>query len=224
METHKSGFAFCIHETESMDAKTFHRAVTARNAPVRHRPEHVMQGFRLQGHVIPEGIVRTRPLRDFVMRFGFYRMHKIREFMGILNKEHRCIVTDQVVNAFIGIKLGRPAADITHGICRTAGPLNGRETHKYRRFLFRIRQEAGFGHRLHTAIGLEITVRRSAPRMNDTFGNALMVEVSNFFTENEIFKQCRATISGFQRVLIIRDFGALIGGQRLFFTIFAVAF
>ena len=47
--------------------------------------------------------------------------------------------------------------------------------------------------------------------MDHSFGNALMVEVGNLFAQDEIFEQRRATLAGFQRVLIIVDAHALIG-------------
>lgn len=49
-----------------------------------------------------------------------------------------------------------------------------------------------------------------------------MVEMGDFFPQDEIFQQRRAARSGAQGVLIIGDAHALIGGQRIAFTPFAV--
>ncbi len=65
------------------------------------------------------------------MRFWFYRMDKIREFMRILNKEDRCVVTNKVKNTLFSVELGREATDISHRIRRASTTLNGRETYKY---------------------------------------------------------------------------------------------
>ena len=55
-----------------------------------------------------------------------------------------------------------------------------------------------------------------------TFRNTLMVEMGDFFPQDEIFQQRRAARSGAQGVLVIGDAHALIGGQRIAFTPFAV--
>lgn len=45
-----------------------------------------------------------------------------------------------------------------------------------------------------------------------------MVEMGDFFPQDEIFQQRQAARSGAQGVLIIGDAHALIGGQRIAFT------
>src|SRR5471030_3296614 len=94
VETHESRFPFSIHKTESVNTKAFHCPVATRDTSVGHRPEDVMQGFRLQRHIIPETVMCTGALWDFVMWLGFNGMDEVREFVGILNKEHRGIIAD----------------------------------------------------------------------------------------------------------------------------------
>lgn len=65
------------------------------------------------------------------MRFWFYRMNKIGEFMRILDKEDWRVIANDVKNTLFGIELGGKATDITHGISRASTTLNGRETYKY---------------------------------------------------------------------------------------------
>lgn len=65
------------------------------------------------------------------MRFWFYSMNKIGEFMRILDKEDWRVIANKVKNTLFSIKLGGKATDITHGIGRASATLNGRETYKY---------------------------------------------------------------------------------------------
>ena len=53
-----------------------------------------------------------------------------------------------------------------------------------------------------------------AARMNDAFGNALMVEVSDFFAQDQVFQQRGPARVGLQRILVVADDQALIGGER----------
>ncbi len=56
------------------------------------------------------------------MWFGFHCMNKVGEFVRILNKKHRRIVTDQIEDPFFGIELGGKTANIPHGIRRARRP------------------------------------------------------------------------------------------------------
>ena len=49
--------------------------------------------------------------------------------------------------------------------------------------------------------------------MDDTFGDALMVEMEDLFAQHEIFEQRRAACAGLQAVLIVGNADALIGRQ-----------
>lgn len=46
------------------------------------------------------------------MGLGFYRMDKVRELDGVLDKEHRHVVADQIEVAFLCVELHRKAAYI----------------------------------------------------------------------------------------------------------------
>src|SRR3546814_19514742 len=49
--------------------------------------------------------------------------------------------------------------------------------------------------------------------MDDTFGNAFMVEMEYLFAQDKIFEQRRSALSGTQAVLIVRDAVTEIVGQ-----------
>jgi len=61
---------------------------------------------------------------------------------------------------------------------------------------------------------LEIAVRRAAAGMHDALGNALMVEVGDLLAQDEVFQQRRPARGIAQRVLVVGDRNALVGGQR----------
>ena len=133
----------------------------------------------------------TGALWDLIVRLGFYRVNEIREFMRVLNEEHRRVVADEIINAFVGIELGGPAANITHGVRRAARALYRGETDKYRGFLIRVGEEIRLGDISKAAIGLEIAVSRRAARVNDTLRDAFMVKMGNFLAQNKVFEQRR---------------------------------
>ena len=142
--------------------------------------------------------------------------------MRILNEEHRGVIAHQIENTLFGIKLGGKAADIPDGICRTRAALYGGEAHKYRSDFVRIGEEIRFGDRFQALVGLEVAVRSGTARVDDAFRNSLMVEMGDFFPQDEVFQQgwpARACAKG---VLIVSNAHALIGGQRKTFAAFAV--
>ena len=56
----------------------------------------------------------------------------------------------------------------------------------------------------------------SSARVDDALGNSLVVEVRDLFTQNEVFEEGRTAQPGLQRVLVVGNRDALIGGQRPF--------
>ncbi len=58
--------------------------------------------------------------------------------------------------------------------------------------------------------------------MDYSFRNAFVVEMSNLLAQNEIFEQSRAAFSSFERVLIVVDPHALIGGEKFAAAVFSI--
>ena len=84
------------------------------------------------------------------MRLGFDGVNKVGELHGVLNEEHRNIVTmkrsqlgatvvieiyenapDDVPIPLRSIKLGSKPTDIAHSICTASRSLNSREAYEY---------------------------------------------------------------------------------------------
>ena len=63
-------------------------------------------------------------------------------------------------------------------------------------------------------VGLEEAVRAVAAGVDDALGDALVVEVEDLLAEVEVLEQRRAALADAQRVLVVGDRHALLGGQR----------
>ena len=57
-------------------------------------------------------------------------------------------------------------------------------------------------------------MRARRARVNDTLGNALVVEMRDFVAKDEILQERRAAGIGPERVLIIGERDAMVGGER----------
>jgi hypothetical protein len=57
-------------------------------------------------------------------------------------------------------------------------------------------------------------MRARRPRMDDTLGNALVIEMRDFFAKDEILQKRRASRIGPKRILIIGKRDALVRGER----------
>ena len=103
---------FVVPHAQSVRAVTIHVAQGFGNAPVRHQHGDLMHGLRIAG---PELKVVSR-FRQVGFRVLFLRVNKIRELGRITNKEHRGVITDDVVIALFGVKTQRKAAHVTDKI------------------------------------------------------------------------------------------------------------
>src|SRR5690606_31024171 len=109
--------------------------------------------------------------------------------------------------------LHREAARIARGVDRALAAGHGGEAGEYRGAL------ADFGEQfrpcvLRERIGqFEVPVRRRTARMHDALGNALVVEVHDLFAEDEVLQQGRTARALPERILVVGDRHALVGGQ-----------
>lgn len=85
-------------------------------------PHDVVQGFGLEGHVVPEGVVGALALGYFGVGLGLYRVDEVRKFDGVLDEEYRGIVAHQVEVALAGVEFGGKAANVAHGVGRARKP------------------------------------------------------------------------------------------------------
>ena len=148
-----------VNKAESVDAEALHHPIAARNRTVRHLPHQHVGRFGHERDEVPEGVVRTGGLRHLVVWFRLDRMNQIRKLDGVLNEEHRDIVSHQVPIAFVGIELDRKAANIA---CRILGATLSRDSRKadeHRRHLACLFEGRCFGVLGQWFIAFEETMR-----------------------------------------------------------------
>src|SRR5450759_2171752 len=138
-----------------------------------------MHGFRRERNEIPERVVRGRRLRKAAVGFHLYGMDEVGKFDGILDEENRDVVADQVPVSFLGVKLDGKPAYVTRGIDRTRAACDSRYARKQRRLFTYLGEDSGGGVSLQRGGQLEVTMRASGTRVNDTLGNALMIEMGD---------------------------------------------
>src|SRR5665811_1091982 len=173
-----------------------------------------MHGFRRERNEIPERVVRARRLRKTAVGFHLDGMDEVGEFNGVLDEENRNVVADQVPVALLGVKLDGKPAYVTRRIDRTRAACDGRYTSKYGRLLTYLGEYPGGGVLLQRGGQLEESMHARRSRVNDTLGNTLVIEMGDFFAEDEILQQRRAARIGPERVLIIGKRDALVRGER----------
>lgn len=128
-------------------------------------------------------------LRDSPMRLRFYRMDKVRKFMGILNKENGRIVSHQIKNTLFSIKFGRKSPYISDCIRRACAALNRREAHKNRCNFILVAEEVCFRRRAQAVIRLKVTMRGRTTGMYDPLRDAFMIKMGDFFPQDKVLKQ-----------------------------------
>lgn len=74
--------------------------------------------FGLETNEVPEIVVGALPSGYLVLGLRFHRMDDVREFDGVLDKEHRNIVPNDVPVALLSVKLDSETADITNGVLK----------------------------------------------------------------------------------------------------------
>src|SRR5665648_1127304 len=110
-------------------------------------------------------------------------MDEIRKFDGILDEENRYVVADQIPVTFLSVKLNGKSAYITRGIYRTRAAGDGRYTSKHGCLLTYLGEYSGGGVLFQRGGQLEESMHARRSRVNDTFGNTLVIEMRDFFAE-----------------------------------------
>src|SRR3546814_8526756 len=109
----------------------------------------------------------------------------------VCSSDLRYIVADEIPITGFGVELDRKAAHVTRRVDRSGAAGDGREANEDRTtrpFLLEDRHLGQFGNRPGA---FEHTVRARPARLDDAFGNALMVEMEDFTAEGEILETGR---------------------------------
>ncbi len=215
VELHEGRFVPGIDQAEGVDAEALDVAQRARDGAIRHRPHQHVHALGHQRDEIPEGVVRRGRLREAAIRLHLHGMDQVGELHRVLDEEHRDVVADQVEVALVGIELHGEAAHVARRVDRAGAARHRREAREDLCPFARVLQERGLGQARHVLERLEVAVRGRAAGMDDALGNAFMVEMGDLLAQHEILEQRRAARPALQRILVVRDRRALIGGERL---------
>ena len=203
-----------VHQAVGVHAEALHGAIAARDRAIGHRPHQHVGDLRHQRREVPERVVRGPRLRHGEVRLRLGGMHQVGKLHRVLDEEDRDVVADQIPVALVGVELDGEAAHVARRIGRAALAEDGREAHEDRRLLAGLGKERGARELPERSGALEEAVRRRAARVHDPLGDTLVVEVRDLLAQDEVFEQRRPAQPRLQRILVVRDRHALIGGQR----------
>ena len=153
-------------------------------------------------------------LGEAAVGFGLGGMDQIGKLDRVLNEEDRDVVAHKIPVAFLGVELHRKAANVTRQVGRALVAGHRREAHERLDRLTGPLENVGAGQVGQRFLQLEGPVRAIAARMDDPLRNALMVEMEQLLAENLILDQMRTACAHFQRVLVVGDRGAHLGGHH----------
>ena len=101
---------------------------------------------------------------------------QIRELHGILDEEDRNVISHNIPVPLFSIEFDGKASYVTHSICAPSASNDCREPHKHGSGTGDICENVRVGDIRRTLVQLEGTKGTNSPRMDNTFGDALMVE------------------------------------------------
>ena len=147
--------------------------------------------------------MRRRRLRKAAVGLFFHGMGKVGKLDGILDEKYRDVIANEIPIPLLGVELHRKAAHVACKVGRAAISGDCGKPYEHRGPLADF-AEHKCGRQVAQAVGeLEMAVRRQPARMDDTLGDALMVEVENLFAQNEVFEQRRAARARLQAVVVV---------------------
>lgn len=95
-ELDKLCLALSCHKAESMNAPTIHMPVRSHRSVTTHSPKKRVQGAWLLAEEVPRSVVCRCRLWNFSIRHWFDSMYQVWEFDGILNKENRNVIPNNI--------------------------------------------------------------------------------------------------------------------------------
>src|SRR5580704_8668287 len=140
---------------------------------------------------VPERVVGTAGLWKRPVGLHLHGMDQVRKLDRVLNEKHRDIVAHKVPIAFFGVELHREASHVTWSVDGASAARDGRETSEEGCFLPFALEDVGSRNICKRFVNLEKAMRGRTAGMNDAFGDALVIEMKNLFTQYEIFEERR---------------------------------
>ena len=158
--------------------------------------------------------MRGLRLREAAVGLLLGGVDEVGELDRVLDEEHRDVVADEVPVALLRVELHGEAAHVAGEVGRALVAGDGREADEDRRLLAGPLEQVGAGDVGQRLVVLEVAVRAEAAGVDHPLGDALVVEVEDLLPEVEVLEQRRAPLADPQRVLVVGDRDALLGGQR----------
>ena len=211
----KLASALGVDEAERVHAEALHEAERAGDRPIGHLPHQHVGGLRHERGEVPEVVVCRLRLGERAVGLLLHGMHEVGELDRVLDEEDGDVVADDVPVALLRVQLHGEAAHVTGEVERALAAGDGGEAHERRRLLAGPLEQVGRGQLGQRFVGLEEAVRAVAPGVDDTLGDALVVEVEDLLAHDEVVEHRRPTIADAQRVLVVGDGDALLGRQAV---------
>jgi hypothetical protein len=133
-------------------------------------------------------------LGNLVVRLRLASVDDIRELDRILDEENGDVVANDIPVALRGVELQGKATSVTDGVRATTASKNCRETLEHGSGASRVREHLGAGVLLQTLVHLEGTKGTGATGVDDTLGNALVVEAVDLLTAHVVFEELRTSV------------------------------
>jgi hypothetical protein len=202
-----------VDQAERVHPEALHEPERARDRPVGHDPHQHVGGLRHQRREVPEAVVRGLRLREAAVGLLLGRVDEVGELDRVLDEEDRHVVADQVPVPLAGVELHREPAHVARQVGRPLVAGHGGEPHEHRRAQPGLAERVGPGGRGQRLVVLVEAVRAEAAGVHHPLGDPLVVEVEDLLPQVEVLQQRRAAVPGPQRVLVVADHHALLGGQ-----------
>jgi hypothetical protein len=116
-------------------------------------------------------------------------MDEIRKLQRILNEEDGDVVSNDIPVALFRVKLDREPTDISHSICRAAAAQNCAESREERRTTGRVAENTSCSILRKTFVHFKCSEGSGAASVDDSLGNAFMVESMDLLTGSVVFKE-----------------------------------
>ncbi|PMQ14793.1 hypothetical protein JaAD80_19100 [Janthinobacterium sp. AD80] len=206
---HVHALAIRIDQAIRVAAEAIHVTVAVRRAAVREEHGDLVQAFRRMAPEIEHHFSRFQ----IALRIALLRVDEVGELDRVLDEEHGRVVAHQIPVALFRIKAHGETARIAFRVGTAAFPANGGETREGRRLLAHFTEQFGLGVARDIVRDGKSAVGARTFGMHHALGNALAVEMLEFFDQVEVLQQQGTAGAGADGILVVGD-GNTRGGAE----------
>ncbi|MNQ08762.1 hypothetical protein D3C85_215620 [compost metagenome] len=206
---HVHALAVGIDQAIRVAAEAIHVAVAVRRAPVREQHGDLMQTFRRMAPEVEHHFGRFQ----IALRIALLRVDEIGELDRVLDEEHRRVVANQIPVAFFRVETYGETARVAFRVGTAAFATDRGKAREGGRLLAYFGKQFGLGVARNVVRDGKGAVGARTFGVHDALGNALAVEMLEFFDQVEVLQQQRATGAGADGILVVGD-GNARGGTE----------